>query len=370
MEKLCKRLLTAVLCLALVVSFAMPAAAASAGADPSDTDIVIPLEVPGAMAGDTQRYCTSVSMAAAKLRQGLKNRTESITFGLRTSRSDEALLEEIYDLAVSHTGVPTEGDYLRWQISGYQVDAKVYFIGSYYYTLTYTPAYYTTAAQETEMDEAVDTLLTQLDVDDAGDYEKICAIYDYICENVTYGDPDSTLDHTAYAALVNGTAVCQGYANLFYRLALELDVDARLIAGTCDEGDHGWNIIKLGGKYYNVDATWDAVYAQADQDYAYFLKCDADYVNHVRAAEYLTTDFQTKYPMATRSYGDAIPGDIDGDGDVDTDDVVQLLLYVSMPDVFTIDAEADFTGEGEVNTDDVVRLLLYVSMPDVFPLAA
>lgn len=61
-------------------------------------------------------------------------------------------------------------------------------------------------------------------------------------------------------------------------------------------------------------------------------------------------------------------GDIDDDMEVTTDDVVQLLLHVSMPDVFPISVEADFTGDGEVTTDDVIQLLLHVSMPDVFPL--
>ena len=64
----------------------------------------------------------------------------------------------------------------------------------------------------------------------------------------------------------------------------------------------------------------------------------------------------------------AILGDIDGSDTVTTDDVVQLLLHVSMPDIFPIDAIADFNGDGFVTTDDVVQLLLHVSMPDIFPL--
>lgn len=63
-----------------------------------------------------------------------------------------------------------------------------------------------------------------------------------------------------------------------------------------------------------------------------------------------------------------IPGDIDGNEEVNTDDVVQLLLYVSMPDIFEITAEGDFTGDGYITTDDVIQLLLHVSMPDIFPL--
>ena len=64
----------------------------------------------------------------------------------------------------------------------------------------------------------------------------------------------------------------------------------------------------------------------------------------------------------------AILGDLDGNTNVNTDDVVALLLHVSMPDVFPVEAECDFTKDGQVNTDDVVALLLHVSMPDVFPL--
>jgi len=61
-------------------------------------------------------------------------------------------------------------------------------------------------------------------------------------------------------------------------------------------------------------------------------------------------------------------GDLNGDLLVNTEDVVALLLYISMPDMFPIDAPADFTGDGQVTTEDAVKLLLHISMPDMFPL--
>ena len=63
-----------------------------------------------------------------------------------------------------------------------------------------------------------------------------------------------------------------------------------------------------------------------------------------------------------------IPGDVDENYEVNTDDVIALLLHVSMPAVFPVDAEVDFNGDGGVTTDDVIALLLYVSMPEMFPL--
>jgi hypothetical protein len=61
-------------------------------------------------------------------------------------------------------------------------------------------------------------------------------------------------------------------------------------------------------------------------------------------------------------------GDIDLDGDVDVDDVIRLLLHVTMPDEFSIQTQADFNGDSAVDVKDVIRLLLHVTMPDEFPL--
>ena len=66
----------------------------------------------------------------------------------------------------------------------------------------------------------------------------------------------------------------------------------------------------------------------------------------------------------------AVPGDMDGDGQVTVDDVLALLWYVLFPDDYPIGAEADFDGNGETNVDDVLTLLWYVLFPDDYPLTA
>ena len=63
-----------------------------------------------------------------------------------------------------------------------------------------------------------------------------------------------------------------------------------------------------------------------------------------------------------------IPGDLDNNGLVNSDDVIQLLLHISLPDMFPITSNADYTKDGAVTSDDVVQLLLHISLPDMFPL--
>ncbi|MBR0445969.1 MAG: endonuclease [Oscillospiraceae bacterium] len=75
--------------------------------------------------------------------------------------------------------------------------------------------------------------------------------------------------------------------------------------------------------------------------------------------------YYTTNPEGGVSY---LPGDIDGNGQVNRDDVIALLLHVSMPDAFAISVPADFNGDGLVTRDDVIQLLLHVSMPENFPL--
>ena len=111
------------------------------------------------------------------------------------------------------------------------------------------------------------------------------------------------IKHSSYAALINKKAVCQGYASLFYRLALEAGIDARVISGDSN-GPHAWNIVKIEGSYYNLDSTWDA----GNTEYEYFLKNAKDFPNHTRDAAYTTAAFTSSYPIAATSY--AVHGSI------------------------------------------------------------
>lgn len=258
--------------------------------------------------GEEIEYADTVEEAGAVMREGMRKRQDVFEVYLQTPfvSNDELvdLAYEISDEALIHTGVPTEGDYLMWQYGKWSVNITGEVVdGIAYATYTYEVVYYTSAQQEAEVDAAVEQLLADMDLADAADEAKIRSVYDYICANVVYDydhveDTSYKTQYTAYGALIDGTSVCQGYAVLFYRLALELDVDARLIAGVGGREPHGWNIVKLGDYYYNVDSTWDA----GETTYSYYLVCDDAFGNHTRDEEYLTESFYEEYPMSQENH--------------------------------------------------------------------
>jgi len=278
---------------------------------------------PGTLKADDEdvTYLTDVKSAAKVIRDAMKDREKTIVvyYHLKDYSEDtaKALVKEIAAAALVHTGVPTEGDYLMWQYGGY--DAKIggqlnLNDNSGDLTITYTYTYYTTAAQEEKVDAEVEAILEELNVSTDTDYYKVKAIYDYICANVVYdkahvNNTSYKTQYTAYGALIDGTSVCQGYAVALYRLALELEVDCRLIPGKGNDENHGWNIVELDNVYYNLDSTWDA----GEKEYSWFLLCPETFTDHVRFEDWDTEEFHKAYPMAktdyvpcTHKYGNAV----------------------------------------------------------------
>lgn len=254
-------------------------------------------------------YLTSIGECAAQMRQAMTERKESIIIYFQAPAYDSSFAKDLANKALIHTGVPVEGDYLKWQYGGWHLETSYYTRNeTCYMKFTYTVTYYTTAEQEAQVNSAIDNVLSSLALTEKNDYEKIKSIYDYICTHTTYDydnleNEDHKLKYTAYGALIDGKAVCQGYAVLFYRLSLELGIDNRLISGYGNKDTHGWNIVRMENSYYNADATWDA----GKEEYSYFLKGQDNFKDHTRDEEYTTEEFLNAYPMSSSDYIPAAP---------------------------------------------------------------
>lgn len=265
----------------------------------------VPLMALATATEEAPQTCTSIADAAEYLRQAMEHRESQVRLVYKTrAEADDSVCQKIYDAALYHTGNPTEGDYLAMTIGASRMVYSHTILSNGVHTveIAYHLTYYTTAEQEAELDALATDLLADLNLWDASDREKISGIYDWMCQNITYDDStpvdeNDMLRYTAYAALKNRTAVCQGYAALFYRLALELGVDTRIIPGTGNGARHAWNIVELDGAYYNLDATWDAIWLQAGLPYNYFLQTEKDFKDHERDPKYLTDCFLRDFPI-------------------------------------------------------------------------
>lgn len=254
---------------------------------------------------------TNLDQVVDSLRESLKQRSREIgiSFSFRGDYIDDIspFVKELMELAQKETGRPDEGDYIRYQLGGYTFSyGHEAAEGGYDYSIIITPSYYSNAEQEKQTEEKVKEITYSLSLPgNAGDYEKVRAVYDYIKKNVTYDivhkkNQYHTVRSTAYGALVSRSATCQGISVAAYRLLMELGVECRVITGTgssaSGEEYHAWNIVCVDGLYYNMDITWDMTYNGEE----FFLKCDENFTGHERDDEFKGPEFYSRYPMAAR----------------------------------------------------------------------
>ena len=213
------------------------------------------------------------------------------------------------DLSISSS----DGDYLKWSWYDYDINNKCWEVEnsnnySYYINLHIALKYTSTYEQEQILDEEIDEFNNLYINQDDNRFEKLCKIYDYITSNITYDEenlnnPNYVLKHSAYAAMNNKTAVCQGYATLLYKMLKEVGInEVRIIVSE----DHAWNAIKIGDLYYGMDSTWDSSNnAKSYSDWYFFLK-GTNFFNtlssHTMKDYFYSEKFVTNYPLSAYNY--------------------------------------------------------------------
>ncbi|MDD6678385.1 MAG: transglutaminase domain-containing protein [Firmicutes bacterium] len=91
----------------------------------------------------------------------------------------------------------------------------------------------------------------------SSDVEKAMLLHDYLARQNNYPDLNNLPQHTydAYGCLVEGSAVCNGYAYAYSYLLEKCGITSCV---TSSEGmNHAWNLVYMNGGWYHVDITWD-----------------------------------------------------------------------------------------------------------------
>ena len=102
--------------------------------------------------------------------------------------------------------------------------------------------------------------------------EKAKFVHDYLINHSEY---DYTLNSkTMYDLLINGKGTCGSYALSFKDAMDKLGIECTVVL--TDDLSHCWNQIKIDGKWYNVDVTWDENYSiNGTADSTLFRKSDS-----------------------------------------------------------------------------------------------
>lgn len=111
------------------------------------------------------------------------------------------------------------------------------------------------AKMEKRLDAAIEEVLEEIETL-PGEYEKEKYINDFICDNVTY-DEKAEFSDTAYGALINGRALCEGYSKAFMFLCNKAGIECELIVGESEGVGHMWNRVNIDKKLSYVDVTWN-----------------------------------------------------------------------------------------------------------------
>lgn len=135
------------------------------------------------------------------------------------------------------------------------------------------------------------------------DYESVKAVHDYLIRRVEYDHCSAGENYTDIEGLRENRMVCQGYSMASYVLLSDMGIPVRIVIGKAGDGNnpqpHAWNVVKVDGKWYNYDATWDD--AGGDQiSYNYFLKGKEEFPNHYPEGLYAKREFTDM--ISTDSY--------------------------------------------------------------------
>lgn len=115
-------------------------------------------------------------------------------------------------------------------------------------------------------------------------FERELFIHDYIIKNCRYklGGMESGM---VYTCLIEGYSSCEGYAKATKYLLERAGIEAYTVVGDSVNSKnvqayHMWNIVKINGRYYYLDTTWDDPNLQTDEiSYVYFNITQKDIEN-------------------------------------------------------------------------------------------
>lgn len=124
------------------------------------------------------------------------------------------------------------------------------------------------------LEEEIGNLQTAIEnfpVEGESRYDRLLSIHRALAAAVTY-DAGGARPHCAAGALIDGHAVCDGYAKAIKLLCDREGIPCVVVAGEAIQKGkaepHAWNLVQMeNGLWYAIDTTWDDLGHTADRQY-------------------------------------------------------------------------------------------------------
>ena len=210
----------------------------------------------------------------------LQNKDDTYTLENYVKSFEEAENIQAYNLLTGKEGiykitVDADADWINKVQNSYFIDTIDNGLGHYYYSggvscnrdkieeltdkdgkkyIVFTLknlGYDAFTKQRKELLEVRDKFLaTMPNLDKMSDYEKVLGILSFM-SYIKYGfdEKGNTIDD-AYTTLTGGKATCGGFSSAFNFLAKAINLESKQII---NPGVHGWNVVKICGKWYEVE---------------------------------------------------------------------------------------------------------------------
>lgn len=105
-----------------------------------------------------------------------------------------------------------------------------------------------------KINELVNNIISELDLNNIDDLTKIERIHNYILNHTVYDKNTNNFDiNSAYGSLIEGHAVCSGYADAFSIFMNIYKIPNIRVSSE----NHLWNLVYINGKWLHIDLTWD-----------------------------------------------------------------------------------------------------------------
>ena len=175
-------------------------------------------------------------------------------------------------------------EWCEWEYSWYEVSGSPenFDEGDKLGLLRITFCYDTSMGNINTLKAEIDSKLAALDVSKCHNrYDIIKTFHQFLCSTADYDfeyldrfDPEfpEYVKHNIVGTLLDGSCVCQGYAESFKMLCDMYKIPCVCVQGEANGGGHEWNAVLMDDcKWYLMDVTWDDTTGTSN----YFLKSGA-----------------------------------------------------------------------------------------------